>query len=98
MSKKPFGVSVCRECGFCNSLLERNFLIAHTFPTCTKKNCVAYTGSHDNNTVLGWYKNEIGDGTKQWLHQYLKRMVPENEVHWEMIRIAMMSVANTVII
>jgi 4-alpha-glucanotransferase len=80
------------------------FAFGEDFPDCThlphlyEKKCVAYTGSHDNNTVLGWYKNEIDDGTKKRLHQYLGKMVPENEIHWEMIRMAMMSVANTVII
>jgi 4-alpha-glucanotransferase len=62
------------------------------------KNCVVYTGSHDNNTVPGWYKNEIDDRTKENLHEYLGRSIPENEIHWEMIRMAMMSVADTAII
>ncbi len=80
------------------------FAFGDDFPDCThlphlyEKKCVVYTGSHDNNTVRGWYINEIDDAIKKKLHQYLGRTVPENEIHWEMIRMAMMSVADTVII
>ncbi|MFO8085947.1 MAG: 4-alpha-glucanotransferase [Desulfobacterales bacterium] len=80
------------------------FAFGDDFPCSThlphlhEKKCVVYTGSHDNNTVLGWYTDEIDGKTKHNLHQYLGRQVPDEEIHWEMIRMAMMSVANTVII
>jgi 4-alpha-glucanotransferase len=80
------------------------FAFGGDFPKCThlphmhEKNCLVYTGSHDNNTIIGWYKNEIDDHTRQKLHQYLGRQDLEDDIHWEMIRVAMMSVANTVII
>jgi len=62
-----------------------------------ERNCIAYTGTHDNNTVQGWYKNEAKKKEKERLFQYLGRKVPTEELHWEMIRLLMMSVANTVI-
>lgn len=63
-----------------------------------EKNCVVYTGTHDNNTTVGWYENEINEETRKNLHQYLGRKSFEDGIHWEMIRLAMMSVADTTII
>lgn len=34
------------------------------------KNCVAYTGTHDNDTTLGWF-NSLGDGERQRVYDYL---------------------------
>ena len=33
----------------------------------TEPNCLVYTGTHDNNTVRGWYEDELSDGQKQRL-------------------------------
>jgi 4-alpha-glucanotransferase len=62
------------------------------------KNCVVYTGTHDNNTAKGWFRKEARPEDKQRLFQYLGREVPEETVHRELIRMAMMSVADLVII
>lgn len=59
--------------------------------------CVVYTGTHDNNTVRGWFREETSPADKQRIFDYLGREVREEEIHWEFIRLAMMSVANTVI-
>ncbi len=62
------------------------------------KNCLVYTGTHDNNTIRGWFKNETTDEDKERLFKYLGREVSEKTIHWEIVRLAMMSVADTVII
>jgi len=62
------------------------------------RNCVLYTGTHDNNTVRGWFEGEATIEDKGRLFQYLGREVPVEELHWELIRLAMMSVANLTII
>jgi 4-alpha-glucanotransferase len=62
------------------------------------KNCVVFTGTHDNSTVQGWYGKEATPQNKENLYRYLGRYLLKEELHWEMIRLAMMSVANTVII
>jgi 4-alpha-glucanotransferase len=62
------------------------------------KNCVVYTGTHDNNTIKGWYKKEISHDDKKRLSEYIGRKVSEKTVHLELVRLAMMSVANMVII
>jgi len=60
--------------------------------------CFLYTGTHDNNTVRGWFEQEADPETKARLFSYLGREVGLEEVHWEFIRLAMMSVAKAVIL
>jgi len=62
------------------------------------KNCVVYTGTHDNNTIKGWFKKEIGSDGKKRLFKYIGQRVSERAIHWELIRLAMSSVADMVII
>ena len=63
-----------------------NFYLPHNYSRC----CVAYTGTHDNNTTRGWY-SEVGDNERQHALAYLR--CTEDEVVWEMIRAAFASVA-----
>ena len=68
--------------------------LPHTY----EKNFVVYTGTHDNNTIRGWFDGEAAPEEKWRLFRYVGREVPANEVHWELIRLAMMSVARMVIV
>lgn len=68
-----------------------NPFLPHNHPV----NCIVYTGTHDNNTTIGWWLNEADDGTKQFLQEYLGKEV--HEINWELIRVAMRSAAHTVI-
>lgn len=61
-------------------------------------NTVVYTGTHDNNTVRGWFENETTSQEKKRIFRYLGREVSSEQLPIELIRLAMMSVANTVII
>ena len=61
------------------------------------KNCVVYTGTHDNNTVRGWFEKEATPEEKEGLFRYLGRKVSRWNVHREFIRLAMMSVADVAI-
>lgn len=48
---------------------------------------VVYTGTHDNNTTLGWYREEVGDHPE--ILKQLARYVPSGaDIAWEMIRLA----------
>lgn len=60
-------------------------------------NCVVYTGTHDNNTVKGWFKNEAGIKEKERLFRYLGHKVNSNSVHLEFMRLAMKSAAKIAI-
>ena len=57
-----------------------------------------YTGTHDNNTVRGWFEKEAGRADRERFFAYLGRRVASAQVHVEMIRLAMMSVASTAVI
>lgn len=62
------------------------------------KNCVVYTGTHDNETLAGWYKSILSED-KLLSQEYLNnKKTPENEIHWDFIRLAQQSVANLCII
>lgn len=63
-----------------------------------EKNCIVYTGTHDNNTTRGWYMHEASSATKRRLRRYLGAEVNERNVHQYFIRLAMMSVAKIAVI
>jgi 4-alpha-glucanotransferase len=73
---------------------ETNDYLPHNY----EKNCVVYTGTHDNDTVLGWFDSITKEDRKMAL-SYLN-VSPENTgtIHWDLIRLAMQSVANTCIV
>ncbi|MDZ8054293.1 MAG: 4-alpha-glucanotransferase [Aulosira sp. ZfuVER01] len=60
------------------------------------RNAVVYTGTHDNDTTLGWF-NQANDWEKQNLLLYLGCISPEG-IHWDLIRLALSSIANQAII
>jgi 4-alpha-glucanotransferase len=59
--------------------------------------CIVYTGTHDNNTVRGWFEKEASEEDKTRLSYYVNYSLNRNNVHEAMIRLAMMSVADLVI-
>jgi 4-alpha-glucanotransferase len=63
-----------------------------------EKNSVVYTGTHDNNTIKGWFRTEAGEDDKARLFRYIGREIDEEDIHREFIRLAMMSVADYCII
>ena len=60
------------------------------------KNCVVYTGTHDNNTVVGW-QNTLTESDLIFVKKYL-RAENENNINWAMIHFAYATAADTVII
>lgn len=58
-------------------------------------NSVAYTGTHDNDTTLGWW-NTATPGEKEFAKRYLRS--EGRQIQWDMIRAISASEANTVII
>lgn len=55
-------------------------------------NCVVYTGTHDNDTSVGWYQSLPADA-KARVDDYLSS---SEAMPWSLIRCALASVANTV--
>ena len=59
------------------------------------KNCVVYTGTHDNDTSLGWFAASLPQ-ERSFALRYLARS--GEDFAWDLIRAAMSSVADTVVI
>ncbi|UKO96292.1 4-alpha-glucanotransferase [Nostoc sp. UHCC 0870] len=59
------------------------------------RNFVVYTGTHDNDTTVGWF-NAANDYEKENLLLYLGCVSPEG-IHWDLIRLALSSIANQAI-
>ncbi len=78
---------------FGENMADNPFIPHHHY-----KNCVVYTGTHDNNTVRGWFNKEAGKAGKRRLRAYSGRIVTRWNVHEVMMRLAMQSVANLVIL
>ncbi len=74
--------------------MSRSVFIPHNYT----ENSVVYTGTHDNNTVKGWYKNELGRKGKKNLNSYLGRKITRKNCHKALIREAYKSVARLAII
>ena len=56
------------------------------------RNCVVYTGTHDNNTTIGWFEARSPEENERVI-DYLGCICSEG-IHWSLIRLAMGSVAN----
>lgn len=61
-------------------------------------NAIAYTGTHDNNTSRGWYRQDPDHADSNRLAQYIGRAVSENDVHLVLGRLVYGSVAKTAIL
>ncbi len=73
----------------------------HNYP----RNRVAYTGTHDNDTIVGWWSAGVGDTTRSAAFVEAERALCRRylgtdgrEIHWAMIRAALASVADTVVV
>ena len=62
------------------------------------ENCVVYTGTHDNNTVRGWFEKEAKDRQKRELFEYVGRRVSCRNGHLEFVRMAMGAAARMAVI
>jgi 4-alpha-glucanotransferase len=60
--------------------------LPHNYPV----NCVAYTGTHDNDTVRGWY-DSAPETERDFCRRYLSRS--GMDISWDMIRSVWASVA-----
>jgi 4-alpha-glucanotransferase len=61
------------------------------------KNCVVYTGTHDNDTTSGWYAGLEGE-KKAFINDYIGGDINDGNIHLKMIRLAMSSTADVCII
>lgn len=72
----------------------RNPYAPHNHP----RESIVYTGTHDNNTVRGWFERDARARHKRLLFDYLGREVLAEQAPWEFIRMAQLSPAETAIL
>jgi len=75
--------------------------IPHNYP----RDRVVYTGTHDNDTVVGWWRSGVGDSTRtpeevEAEREFARRYMHSdgNEIHWDFIRTLLGSVAELAIV
>jgi 4-alpha-glucanotransferase len=73
----------------------------HNYP----RNRVVYTGTHDNDTTVGWWTGDAGHSTRSETdieneREHVRRYLgfTGHDVHWAFIRAVLASVANTAIV
>ncbi|MCR5250714.1 MAG: 4-alpha-glucanotransferase [Lachnospiraceae bacterium] len=71
---------------------EDNDYLPHNYD----RNCVVYTGTHDNDTVLGWFST-LAKRDQQFTKDYLG-IKNTKHIGWELIRLALASVSDTAVI
>jgi 4-alpha-glucanotransferase len=78
----------------------------HDLPHNYINNSVAYTGTHDNDTTLGWFSSQAGSGSTRDAseitreHDFCLKYLNSDgaEIHWDFIRAVWSSVANSAIV
>ena len=68
-----------------------NLYLPHSFDS----NTVVYTGTHDNDTSVGWW-HALSDHDQDYVRRYLG--ISGEEIHWDLIRTASASVAALAVI
>lgn len=77
-----------RDSGCANDYLPHNY----------GENCVAYTGTHDNETICGWF-DSITKEERELAREYLcDTRTPKKELNWSFISLIMRSTARVCII
>jgi len=89
--RKKYGFPGMKVLQFAFDSEGENEYLPHNYRT----DFVVYTGTHDNNTTRGWWKSLTTEERRKVL-QYLQN--PKEEKHWQLIRLALSSVAKTAII
>ncbi|MGI9177481.1 MAG: 4-alpha-glucanotransferase [Pirellulales bacterium] len=68
-------------------------------------NCVVYTGTHDNDTTVGWYHSDPGRDSTRTAEQIAREQhvvrtalgCDGSDIHWDLISLALRSPADTAI-
>jgi len=69
-----------------------NPYLPHNYPP----NCIVYTGTHDNDTTVGWHTSSSAPQEQDHVRRYAQ--TSGSEIHWDMIRLALASVSHTAVV
>ncbi|CAF1094521.1 unnamed protein product [Rotaria sordida] len=93
--RDKYGLIGMRVLHFAFGSDPNNLYLPHNYV----QNCVVYTGTHDNNTSLAWFRQNATKKEKENLIKYLqKEGDPEHNINWDLIRLVHASVANLSIV
>ena len=84
--RKQLGLPGMRILQFAFDGHADNLYLPHNFET----NTVVYTGTHDNDTTIGWW-NSLAPHDQDYVRRYLG--INGESIHWALIRVASASVA-----
>jgi 4-alpha-glucanotransferase len=69
---------------------EKNPYLPHNF---AETNTIVYTGTHDNNTTLGWFLGDkLSESTRDRIRRYVNSY-DDSRISWEFVRLALSSTA-----
>src|SRR6266404_151443 len=100
--RDEFGFPGMRILQFAFGSDSRNIDLPHNYAP----NVAAYTGTHDNDTTVGWFRSVAGEGSTRTAKQIERERnfcmnylnTDGKEIHWDFIRALFASVANTAIV
>jgi 4-alpha-glucanotransferase len=100
--RDDFGFPGMRILQFAFSSDPKNTDLPHNY----HQNVVVYTGTHDNDTTVGWFNSVAGEGSTRTAEQIecerefcLKYLRTDGQrIHWDFIQAVLASVANTAIV
>ncbi|MBM3713303.1 MAG: 4-alpha-glucanotransferase, partial [Actinobacteria bacterium] len=75
----------------------KDFPSSDHLPSNYSKNLVVYTGTHDNNTVRGWFEKEATSLEKKNLEKYIGKKITGSNASSQFIDISFSSRTNLVI-
>jgi 4-alpha-glucanotransferase len=88
--QQEFGYPGMRVLQFAFSAGPADPFLPHNYRTC---DVVTYTGTHDNDTTVGWYEATSTGAERDYARKYLGRA--GSDIAWDLIRLGWASVANT---
>ena len=87
--QEEFGYPGMKVLQFAFGAGPRDPFLPHNFT----RDAVVYTGTHDNDTTVGWYQASSTEQERDYARKYLASDAAD--IAWDLIRLAWASVANT---
>jgi 4-alpha-glucanotransferase len=93
--RKELGLPGMAVLQFAFAIDAKGYVDSPYLPHNHTRDLAVYTGTHDNNTTLGWWQT-ISDMDRHYIRRYFN--TDAMALHWDFIRAALASVADTAIL
>lgn len=90
--RDDLGLAGMKILQFAFSDSNKNSYLPHNY---NNPNFIVYTGTHDNDTTIGWYK-DLDEKSQDYIRRYLN--VSGDDIAWDLIRLAFLSSADYAVI